>query len=38
MGINECVLCANFREPRSRDRELRDQNATGRKWAESGRF
>ena len=23
MGINECVMCANFGDPRSRDRELR---------------
>ena len=22
MGINKCVMCANFGDPRSRDREL----------------
>ena len=25
MGINECVMCANFGDPRSRDRELNNK-------------
>ena len=27
MGINECVISANFTDPRSRDRELNKKNA-----------
>ena len=30
MGINECVMCANFGDPRSGDRKLRHKNITTR--------